>query len=111
MNVMQLSPEFSAAGQITVEDLELIAENGFKNVMNNRPDGEGGPGQAKSDDLAAAAAELGLVYVYVPVISGSITQQNVDDFNKACENLEGPTLLFCRTGSRSTMLWNLASDS
>ncbi len=111
MNVVKLSSRFSAAGQITADDLGDIAAEGFKSVMNNRPDGEGGPEQAKSDDLAAAAAELGLAYKYLPVISGSITKQNLDDFERACEKLEGPTLLFCRTGSRSTMLWNLATVS
>lgn len=111
MNATQLSERFSAAGQITAEDLSAIAEQGFKSIINNRPDGEGGPDQTNSDDLAVAAAELGLIYLYIPVISGSLTQQNVSDFQQACEGLAGPTLLFCRTGARSTMLWNLASVS
>ena len=34
---------------------------------------------------------------------------NVEEFEKACENLESPTLLFCRSGARSTMLLNLAT--
>ena len=109
MSVMKLSPRFSATGQISVDDLAGIAAEGFKSIINNRPDGEGGLEQPLSGDLAAVAAELGLVYLYVPVISGSITQQNIGDFEKACENLEGPTLLFCRTGARSTMLLNLAT--
>jgi uncharacterized protein (TIGR01244 family) len=108
MNAIQLSEQFSVAGQITTEDLKVIAGQGFKSVINNRPDGEGGPDQPESDDLAAAAEALGLAYLYIPVISGSLTQQNVAEFQQACENLEGPTLLFCRTGARSTMLWNLS---
>ena len=108
MNAMQLSERFSAAGQITPDDLNDVVEEGFKSVINNRPDGEGGPDQPKSDDLAVAAESLGLIYHYVPVISGSLTQQNVIEFQQACKDLEGPTLLFCRTGARSTMLWNLS---
>jgi uncharacterized protein (TIGR01244 family) len=108
MNAMQLSERFSAAGQITPDDLKEIAGEGFRSVINNRPDGEGGPDQPNSDDLALAAEALGLIYRYVPVISGSLTQQNVIEFQQACEGLEGPTMLFCRTGARSTMLWNLS---
>ncbi len=110
MNLTQLSTGFSAAGQITTEDLKGLAAEGFKSVINNRPDGEGGPDQPKSDDLAAVAAGLGLAYIYIPVISGSITQQNVTDLRLACDGLEGPTLLFCRTGARSTLLWSLAEN-
>lgn len=106
MNVTQLSSSFSAAGQITADDLKAIAAKGFKNVINNRPDGEGGPEQPKSEDLAVAAAESGLVYLYLPVISGAMTPQDVSDFRQACTDLEGATLLFCRTGARSSMLWN-----
>jgi uncharacterized protein (TIGR01244 family) len=109
MNVTKLSSRFSAAGQITADDLADIAAAGFKSIINNRPDGEGGPEQPLTGDLAAVAAALGLVYLYVPVVSGSITQQNVEEFEKACENLESPTLLFCRSGARSTMLLNLAT--
>jgi len=106
MNVTQLSAKFSATGQITTDDLEAIAAAGFKNVINNRPDGEGGPEQAMSEDIAAAAAEVGLVYLYLPVVSGAMTPQDVSDFRQACADLEGATLLFCRTGARSSMLWS-----
>ena len=77
--------------------------------MNNRPDGES-PGQPKNEDLARVAAELGLNYVYIPVVSGQLTQQNVDDFNRVCEDLEGPVLLFCRSGARCTVLWQLSGQ-
>ena len=110
MNVTKLSSRFYATGQITADDLQGIATEGFKSVVNNRPDGEGGADQPISDDLAAVAASLGLAYVYVPVIAGSIAAQDVSDFELACKDLQGPILLFCRTGSRSSMLWNLAAD-
>ena len=106
MNVTKLSATFSTTGQITPDDLGAIAAAGFKNVINNRPDGEGGPDQPVSDDIAAAAAKLGLVYLYLPVVSGAMTTQDVSDFCQACADLEGPTLLFCRTGARSGMLWS-----
>ena len=111
MNIMQLSSRFSATGQISEGDLAKIAAKGFKSVINNRPDGEGGPEQPKSADLAIAAEAVGLIYRYIPVVSGSITQQNIDSFAEACENLDGPTLLFCQSGARSTMLLYLSGMS
>ena len=109
MNIGQLSQRFFVTGQIKAQDLTEIAAQGFRNVINNRPDGEA-PDQPKNDDLARVAAELGLNYIYVPVVSGQITRQNVDDFNRACDALEGKILLFCRTGARCTVLWQLSGQ-
>jgi sulfide:quinone oxidoreductase len=109
MNIGQLSKRFSVTGQITAGDLSAIAAQGFKSIVNNRPDNEE-PNQPMSDDLASAAADLGLNYVYVPVVSGRITQQDVDDFNRACNDLQGPILLFCRSGARCTVLWQLSAQ-
>lgn len=107
MQIEKLSPQFSATGQITAADLEIIKEQGFRSIVNNRPDGEA-VNQPGSDELAAAAAILGLQYLYIPVASGALTLQNVQDLKAACSELEVPTLLFCRSGARSTVLWNLA---
>lgn len=104
VEITQLSLRFFVCGQITEDDLNSIAEQGFKSIVNNRPDDEA-EGQPKSADLAAAAAELSIEFVHVPVVYGSISSQDVDDFERACANLEGPILMFCRTGGRSAMLW------
>jgi len=109
MKIMQLSSRFFAAAQITVDDVSIIAAQGFTTIVNNRPDSEV-EGQPMSDDLAAAAADLGIEFMHIPVVSGSITQKDVDDFTLACNNLEGPILLFCRSGTRSDILWKLSVD-
>ncbi len=107
MKIMQLSSQFFVSAQITVDDLSIVAAHGFTTIVNNRPDGEAA-GQPMSDDLAAAAADLGIAFMHIPVVSGSITEQDVADFGHACNNLEGPILLFCRSGARSTKLWQLS---
>ena len=109
MKISQLTSKYFVTGQITRDDLGFIAEQGFKSIVNNRPDYESA-GQPESDELAAAAADLGMEYVYVPVVSGRITEKNVSDFKLACDNLQGPVLLFCRSGARSTMLWQLSTN-
>jgi sulfide:quinone oxidoreductase len=107
MRIAKLTAKFFVAGQITRDDLGFLADTGFKCIVNNRPDYESAD-QPESDDLAAAAADLGIEYVHVPVISGRITEKNVSEFKLACDNMEGPILLFCRTGARSAELWQMS---
>lgn len=109
LKITQLSSRFSVAGQITVDDLSVIAAKGFRNIINNRPDDEVAE-QPRSADLAAAAADLGIEFMHIPVVSGSLTNKDVDDFEHACKNLEGRILLFCRSGARSTTLWKLSAS-
>lgn len=108
MKITRLSPRFFVTGQITVDDLGVLAEHGFDHVINNRPDDEA-PGQPRSDDLAAAAEELGVEYAYLPVVSGRITREDIANFNGISRILGSRVLLFCRTGARSTMLWQLSA--
>jgi len=107
MQVQQLADAIFATGQISEADLAVIAKNGIRTIVNNRPDGEA-EGQPVSDELAAAAENLGLNYVHFPVLSAGITPDNVQGFAAMRDDLEGPVLLFCRTGARSAKLWQLS---
>ena len=94
-------------GQLFAHDLQLVAKQGVRSIMNNRPDGET-LGQPLSADIAVVAEELGMTYVHFPVDPRSITSQDVEEFAKACDDLERPLLIFCRSGARSTKMWELA---
>ena len=52
-----MSHQISITGQITPDQVPMIAENGT--IINNRPDGEE-PGQPTSADIEAAAQQSGL---------------------------------------------------
>jgi sulfide:quinone oxidoreductase len=106
MRVLELAPQVYVSGQLFADDLKLAANQGVRSVMNNRPDDES-MGQPKSADLAKIAEDLGMTFVHVPVVSGRLTEQNVQDFQLACDKLERPLLIFCRSGARSTMLWQM----
>ncbi|MBA1154603.1 TIGR01244 family sulfur transferase [Microvirga mediterraneensis] len=103
-----LTDNLSVAPQLSPEDLQQAAAAGFRSIINNRPDGES-PDQPLSDTLAAAAHRLGLAYRHIPVVPGGISPDHVDAFREALTSTTGPTLAFCRTGTRSTSLWALAS--
>ena len=98
---------FATAPQIAPEDMPAIAAQGFSTVVNNRPDGEGGPDQPSSEAMAKAAQEASLEYHYLPVISGQITPEQVARFAAIVAAAPGPLLAFCRSGARSTNIWRM----
>jgi uncharacterized protein (TIGR01244 family) len=100
--------QFGTLGQIDPTHLAEIAKQGYKSVINNRPDGEGGPDQPKNADIQAEAEKLGLNYAYLPVVSGAITPEQVIEMARLLKSMPGPVLAFCRSGARSTNLYQLA---
>ena len=79
LTITRISENFSTSPQIAVEDVAEIASLGFKTIINNRPDGEGGESQPTSDSIKIAAEKVGLTYIHIPVIPGNITQANIDE--------------------------------
>lgn len=100
--------QFGTLGQIEPAHLAEIARHGYKSVINNRPDGEGGPEQPANAAIQAEAEKLGLQYAYLPVVSGAITPAQVQEMARLLKTMPGPVLAFCRSGARSTNLYQLA---
>ncbi|WP_175736209.1 aminotransferase class V-fold PLP-dependent enzyme [Burkholderia ambifaria] len=96
---------FIASRQITPAELKAIRNAGFRAVICNRPDGESAD-QPAFDEIAAAARELGLDARYLPVERDRIGDAEVDAFGALVDALPKPVLAYCRSGSRSGMLWN-----
>jgi sulfide:quinone oxidoreductase len=109
MRVLELAPEVYVSGQMFEHDVRLAAKQGVRSIMNNRPDGEA-MGQPASADLEKIAEELGITFVHLPVDPRSVTAKDVKDFAAACDELERPLLIFCRSGARSTQIWQLAES-
>ena len=105
-----MSENVGFAGQIGAEHVSQVVEKGFKSIINNRPDLEGGPAQPTSADIEAAARAAGLEYVYQPVIPGQPTEADVRAFADQFNALPKPVLMFCRTGNRSNNLYQLAKQ-
>ena len=109
MRVLELAPQVYASGQLFEHDLRLAAKQGVRSIMNNRPDGES-IGQPPSADIAKVAEELGMTFVHFPVDPKSITRQDAEAFAKVCDEPERPLLIFCRSGARSTRIWEMAES-
>jgi uncharacterized protein (TIGR01244 family) len=104
-DIRKVTPDFSVAPQIALEDLAAIKAVGFVRVINNRPDGEA-PGQPTSAEVEAAARAAGLDYVHIPVV-GRPTAEQAAATREAAEGAGGPVLAFCRSGTRSITAWSL----
>ncbi|MDK1684343.1 TIGR01244 family sulfur transferase [Acinetobacter terrestris] len=105
-----MSENVGFAGQITPEQVTQVVEKGFKSIINNRPDMEGGPDQPTSAQIEEAARSAGLDYVFQPVVAGQITEIDVRKFANHFNELPKPVLMFCRTGNRSNNLYQLAKQ-
>ena len=107
MNPHKLDEKLLVCGQITPEDIDQAASAGVRLIINNRPDGEE-PGQPLSADLKAKADALSIAYRYIPISGGNFDDASVMAFGDALASADGPTLAFCRTGTRATTLWALS---
>jgi len=107
MNIREISEHYAVDGQINPSDMQAIADRGFKSVINNRPDGEE-PGQPPEADIRSAAEAAGLSYRFIPMTMPTLSPELVAEHNAAIEAAGGPVLAFCRSGTRSTILWALA---
>jgi sulfide:quinone oxidoreductase len=106
MEIKRISPFLSVSPQIYAAHVERLAEQGFKTIINNRPDNETDD-QPLVDELSAEAARHGIEFISIPVIPGELTEQNVKEFGDAMSRVTGPVLAYCRSGMRSTSLWAL----
>ena len=107
MIIKRLTDTLSVAPQIAPADIAELAALGFKSVISNRPDGEGGD-QPLFSEITAAATASALVTRYLPVASGQVSDSDAAAFKVAMAELPKPILAYCRTGTRCATLWSLA---
>jgi len=106
--IRTLAPGMCVAPQLTPEAMAEVARQGFKSVINNRPDFEHGPDQATHAAIAAAAQAAGLEYRFLPVAGGYQSPEEIAAFAQLLQNLPQPILAFCRSGARSSRLFMAA---
>ena len=107
-NAISLQPiaeDVYTAPQLSPEAMASAAEAGFKAVLNNRPDFEGGADQPTSASIEAAAKAAGLQYAYLPVQGGYQSPEEIAQCAALLKSLPRPLLMFCRSGARSSRLY------
>ncbi|MBL4853613.1 MAG: TIGR01244 family phosphatase [Robiginitomaculum sp.] len=108
LQFQKLSDDMSVCMQVFPEQLDFIAEAGFKTIINNRPDTEK-PGQPFAGDIEKLAKAAGLSYAHIPMQPGQLSLDLIDAMTKAFDELPKPILAHCASGMRSAMLWCFAN--
>ena len=104
-----LNAQVSVAGQMTTDKFQQLIKDGFKSVIVNRPDQEQG-NTVSVAQLRQIAEQSQVSVIYQPILSGKISQTDVTEFAKYYNELPKPILMVCRSGSRSSILFNQAKS-
>lgn len=99
-----------ATAQLTPGALAALARGGIRSIINNRPDFEGGPEQATSDQMQHAAEAAGLAYRYLPVNGAHQTPEEAAAFARLITELPRPIVAYCRSGTRVSRLYQLGRE-
>lgn len=110
MTFKSIAPGFFVSGQLTSNDLQQAAAQGFKSIICNRPDDEDAD-QPPASVMRQQVEALGLEFAHIPITPGVVTEADVAAMTKALAQLPSPILAFCRTGARSAKLWEMAQAS
>jgi len=108
----RLTSTIFVAPQISVEAVAQAKDEGVTLIVNNRPEGES-PDQVPGTAIEAAARAAGMAYVAIPVTHSGFAPWQLDALDEALadndtKNEGGKVLCYCRSGTRSTLLWSLA---
>lgn len=103
----QITETVFASPQIDIGAIAEAKTMGITRIINNRPEDESDD-QTPGAQIEAAAIAAGMDYVAIPVTHAGFSQAQVDAMLQALDTATGPVLAYCRSGTRSTLLWALA---
>lgn len=103
-----LTDAIMVSPQIREEDVARAKALGVTFIVNNRPEGES-PDQTPGEAIETAAKEAGIGYAAVPVTQSGFAPWQMDGMDEAIAAAgDGKLLAYCRSGTRSTLLWALS---
>lgn len=106
MDFVRINDRLAVTKQPQLSDFSGLAREGFRTLINHRPEGEAvdQPGPAAE---AKSAADVGLTYAHIPVTATSITEADIRRFQQTVAQSKGPVLAHCKTGARALSLYVL----
>jgi len=107
---LAIAPDVCVTGQLDPASMGEVARLGFRAVVNNRPDYEGGHDQPTNQEIEEAARAAGLLYRFLPVSGAYQSPEDAENMARLLRELPRPLLMFCRSGARSTRLYMLAQQ-
>ncbi len=107
VDVNLINEKISVSGQITIEDIPAIAEQGVQVLICNRPDNEA-PDQPAYQLIEEAAKAQGLEVFNIPFAGGQMQAEHAEAFAELMT--AGKRMhAYCRTGKRSLGLVEAAN--
>jgi len=107
MEYHRLEDGFAVAPQIAPEDIAALSRDGVRVLICNRPDTEVPP-DLQTAAMRQAAASAGLTFIDNPVGADGIGPETLARQTTALTAGDGPVLAYCRTGTRSALVWAMA---
>lgn len=105
-----LTSDIFVSPQIGVDAVAEAKDLGVALIINNRPEGES-EDQISGADIEAAARAAGLDYVAIPITHSGFSELQVNAMAEALAGAKAKVLAYCRSGTRSTLLWALAESA
>ena len=105
-----LDETIMVAPQIGTDAVAEALGLGVTLIINNRPEGESDD-QVPGAEIEAAARAAGIDYVAIPITHSGFSEEQVAAMSDALEGATGRVLAYCRSGTRSTLLWALAQSA
>jgi uncharacterized protein (TIGR01244 family) len=106
MDIRALTQSYAVSAQIAPSDLPAIKAAGYTTVIDNRPDAEIPP-ELHTSVMREAAEALGMTFVAIPIVPGSLGAPQVAAQAQAMAAAEGPVFAYCASGNRCSVLWAL----
>jgi len=110
-NTMQINDQVTVGPQPSEEEIEQLAGEQFRTVVNFRTDDEEEQPLSPKDEGKKVQA-AGMQYLNIPVSEESMSADVVDRFRQQFEQLEKPVYAHCKTGKRAgtMMMMHIASE-
>jgi uncharacterized protein (TIGR01244 family) len=109
MTVYQLSEKCAVTGQIQPSEVADFAADGITTIICNRPDFEDFD-QPTAAEMQKACESQGIAYHHIPVTHGGLSMDTVAQFRDAVGDSSGGVLAYCRSGQRSSVIWQASGS-
>mgnify|MGYP005710545959 FL=1 len=100
MNYHKLTSSFFISSQIKISEVDRLKENGFTDVICNRPAHECSADE-RPEVIREAVQNLGLNFFDNPLSNGQLSLDTIS--NQRNDGIK--TLAYCTSGTRSAILW------
>lgn len=109
MHITPLTNNVFIGSQIHAEDIAELKKHNITAVINNRPDSED-PNQPTNQDISLLMQQHHLLYYHIPISGTNVSLEDMHQLVTILNSATGPVFLYCRSGTRSSLLWALTAS-